>query len=138
MKAVRNLPKWQRVSDPDYVAVMQDLGTGVLKIRFSQIPGGVIWAVNLIYQQAAPLFTGMSQTWSPIPDNYSDMIRQAALYRCYRYLNPNSASTQTEKKKLEQVIAKSQGHDDAEESNVYLQPTEGLVDDYWPSYGGTY
>jgi len=138
MKAVKELPKWQRVSDPEKVAMVQDLGTGVLKFRFMQIPGGVIWAVNLIYQQAAPLFTSMSNTWSPIPDNYGDLIRQAALYRCYRYLNPNSPSTVNEKKKLEQVIAKSQGHDDAEESNVYLQPTEGLVDDYWPSYGGTY
>lgn len=138
-KAVRNLPKWHRVSDPEQWAVVQDLGTGVVRIRANQIPGGVIWAVNLVYQKAAPLFTTITYTtWSPIPDQFSELIRQAVLYRMYRYLNPNSPATQTELKKFEQVLAKSKGHDDAEESNVYLQPTEGLVDDYWPSYGGTY
>lgn len=137
MKAVRSLPKWSRVSDPDQVAVIQIYGTGVIRVRFNQIPGGVIWAVNLVYQKAAPVFTTIQYaTWSPIPDNYGDLIRQAVLYRMYRYLNPNSPATQTEFKKFEMVLAKSKGHDDAEESNVYLQPTQGLVDDYWPSYGG--
>jgi len=138
MKAVGYLSKWSRVSDPDKVAIVQDYGTGVLKVRFNQIPGGVIWAVNLVYQVAAPLLTNMAGTWAPIPDKYNDLIRQAALYRCYRYLNPNSTATQNEFKKLEQVLAKSQGTDNAEESNVYLQPENGLVDDYWPTYGGTF
>ena len=139
MKAVRNLPKWSRVSDPEQIAMVQDYGTGVLRFRFNQIPGGVIWAINFVYQKAAPLFATLTYTtWAPIPDNYSDLIRQAVMYRMYRYLNPNSPATQTELKKFEAVLAKSKGHDSAEESNVYLQPTEGLVDDYWPSYGGTY
>jgi hypothetical protein len=78
---------------------------------------------------------GSTTTWAPIPDNYSDLIRQAVIYRMYRYLNPNSQATVDEKKKFDQVLAKSKGHDCAEESNVYLQPTNGIVDDYWPSYG---
>lgn len=138
IKAVRSLEKWPRVADPERVAVVQDLGTGVLRLRFKQIPGGVVWAVNLIFQAAKPLLTNMAGTWSPIPDKYDDLIRQAALYRCYRYLNPNSTATVNEYKKFQQVLAKSKGTDMAEESNVYLQPEEGLVDDFWPSYGGTY
>jgi hypothetical protein len=138
IKAVRSLSKWSRIDDPERVAVIQDYGTGVLRIRFQQIPGGVISAVNLIYQAAKPLLTNMGGTWSPIPDKYDDLIRQAALYRCYRYLNPNSSATVNEFKKFEGVLAKSKGVDMAEESNVYLQPEEGLVDDFWPSYGGTY
>lgn len=136
LKAVRSLPKWQRVSDPDKVAVIQDIGTGVLKIRFNQIPGGVIWAVNLIYQAAKTTLTNMAGTWSPVPDKFDALIRQAALYRCYRYLNPNSTATTTEYKKLQASISQAKGTDQAEESNVYLQPTDGIVDDYWPSYGG--
>lgn len=138
LKALQSLPKWQRVSDPESLCVMQDFGTGVLKFRFRQIPGGVIWAANLIYQAAKPLLTSMAGTWSPVPDKYDALIRQAALYRCYRYLNPNSTATANEYKKLQNVIASSQGADNAEESNVYLQPEDGIVDDYWPSYGGTY
>jgi hypothetical protein len=138
VKALQNLPKWQRVSDPESISVIQDYGTGVLKIRFRQIPGGVIWGVNLIYQAAKPLLTSMAGTWSPVPDKFDALIRQAALYRCYRYLNPNSQATLNEYKKLQAVIAQAQGADNAEESNVYLQPEEGIVSDYWPSYGGTY
>ncbi len=138
IKAVRTLSKQQRVSDPEKVSIAQDYGTGVLRVRFEQIPGGVIWAVNLIYQAAKPLLTNMAGTWSPVPDKYDDLIRQAALYRCYRYLNPNSKATQDAAAKLQAVIAKSKGVDFAEESNVYLQPEQGLVDDFWPSYGGTY
>lgn len=138
IKAVRSLEKWTRVSDPEKIAVVQDYGTGVLRIRFKQIPGGVIWAVNLIFQAAKPLLTNMAGTWSPVPDKFDDLIRQAALYRCYRYLNPNSQATTENRALLDKVIAKSKGTDQAEESNVYLQPEEGLVDDYWPSYGGTY
>lgn len=138
MKAVRNLPKWSRVSDPEQVAMIQDYGTGVLRFRFNQIPGGVIWAVNFVFQKSAPLVTDITYgTWAPIPDTYSDLIRQAVIYRMYRYLNPNSQATVDEHKKFQQTLAKSKGRDCAEESNVYLQPTSGIVDDYWPSYGGT-
>jgi hypothetical protein len=88
---------------------------------------------------SAPLFAELTYTtWAPIPDQFSSLIRQAVLYRMYRYLNPNAPSTQTEYKKFQDELAKAKGHDDAEESNVYLQPTDGIVDDYWPSYGGTY
>lgn len=140
MKAVRNLPKERRVSDPEQVAMVQDYGTGVLRFRFNQIPGGVIWAINFVYQQSAPLFTslGSTQTWAPIPDTYSDLIRQAVIYRMYRYLNPNSQATMDQEKKFKQTLAKSKGRDCAEESNVYLQPDDGIVDGYWPSYGGGY
>lgn len=138
IKAVRSLEKWSRVSDPEMVAVVQDYGTGVLRIRFKQIPGGVIWAVNLIFQAAKPLLTNMAGTWSPVPDRFDDLIRQAALYRCYRYLDRNSKATTENRLLLDKAILKAKGVDQAEESNVYLQPEEGLVDDFWPSYGGTY
>jgi hypothetical protein len=139
MKIVRDLNKWSRVSVPDQVAMMQDYGTGVLKFRFNQIPGGVVWAVNFEYQKSSPVLTTLQYTtFSPIPDSYRPLILQAVFYRMYRYLNPNSAATQAEKQKFDQLLQKSKGSDNAEESNVYLQPTQGLVDDYWPSYGGTY
>jgi len=141
LRALQNLPKWQRVSDPESVSVVQDYGTGVVKLRFRQIPGGVVWGVNLVFQAAKPLLAGSDLTtitWAPVPDKLDFLIRQAALYRCYRYLNPNSTATTNEYKKLQAVISQAQGTDNAEESNVYLQPESGLVDDYWPSYGGTY
>lgn len=135
-KAVRNLPKWSRVSDSGQIAMVQDLGTGVLRFRLSYVPGSVVWAINLIYQMTSPMFTTLTYTtWSPIPDSYNALIRQAVIYRMYRYLNANAPSTQNEYKKFQQELAKSKGSDDAEESNVFLQP-DALVDNYWP--GGSY
>lgn len=138
-KAVRNLPKWSRVSDPEQVTMVQDYGTGVLRFRFSYVPGSDIWLVNLKYQMAAPVFSEADAleytTWSPIPDKFNALIRQAVLYRCYRYLNANSPSTQTEKKTFEEMLAAAKGNDNAEESNVYLEPVDYIMDGYWPTYG---
>lgn len=135
MKAVRNLPKWSRVSEPEQVAMVQDYGTGVLRFRFTSIPSGPVWAVNLVYQKSSPTLTTINYaTWSPIPDSLGHLIRQAVLYRMYRYLNANSPATVNEYNKFKQVLASSKGSDDAEESNVYVQPEEGLTDGFWPSY----
>lgn len=134
LKAVRNLPKWSKCNDPQEVAMIQDLGTGVLKFRFSYVPSSVIWNVNLIYQMSAPVFTALTQTWSPIPDNLSYMTRQAMIYRMYRYLN--SPLAQPEYQKLQADIAKAKGQDQAEESNVYLEPEESLID-YGPYWSGS-
>lgn len=127
LKAVRDLPNWSKVSQPEKVAVVQDLQNGIVKVRFSYVPGTTVWAVNLIYQASAPMYTALSQTWSPIPDNYNALVRQAVIYRMYRYLN--SAQTTPEYQKLQLMIAKAQGRDSVEESNVYVVPEESLVDD---------
>jgi len=134
LKAVRGLPAWSKVNDPEQVAMIQNLGTGVLKFRFSYVPGSVIWAVNLIYQAAPPVFTQVSGTkWTPIPDAFGSVVRQALLYRMYRYLN--SPNADNEFKKLQAEIARAKGTDQAEESNVYLEPSDSLVD-YGPTWGG--
>lgn len=133
IKAVRNLTPLSRINDPTEVAVIQDLGTGVLRIRFSFAPGSVIWIVNFTYQKKAPLLTSLSQTIAPVPDQYSAMYRQALLYRMYRYINsPNQAA---EFQKMQAEIQKAKGADTAEESNVYMEPDNPLVDlGYWVGY----
>lgn len=133
LKAVRNLPRWSRVNDPEGLAMVQDLGTGVLKFRLTYVPGSVIWAVNLIFQMTPPVFTTLGNTtWSPIPDAYSSLVRQALIYRMYRYLN--SPQAPVEFQKLQADLLKAKGRDQAEESNVYVTPEESLVD-FGPFWG---
>lgn len=131
LKARRELPRWNKVSDAEFVSVLKDLGTGVLLIRFYFIPGTVIWIVNLIYQKQAPVLASLTSTWAPIPDFYASMTRQAVLYRMYRYIN--SPKAEAEYTKLQAEIAKQKGSDEAEESDVYLEPEESLIDygPYW-------
>lgn len=131
IKARRELPRWQKVDDPTEIAVMKDLGTGVLLVRLYFTPGSVIWLVNLIYQKQAPVLAALSSTWAPIPDNNGSMIRQAVLYRMYRYIS--SPKSEVEYTKLQAEIARNKGSDEAEESDVYLEPEDSLIDygPYW-------
>ena len=126
----RELAIVSRVANPDKIAVMADLGNGILKLRFSFVPGSTIFAASIVYQAKPPLKVALTDTWSPIPDNYRALINQAVLYRMYRYLNDPKADN--EFKKLQQEIAKIQGADDAAQTDVNLQPEESLMDNsYW-------
>ena len=130
LKAVRNLPVWSKLADPEQVALILDLGTGVIVLRFMNPPAAVTWIVNLIYQKAAPVFSSLGQYWG-IPDRYATLINQAVMYRAYRYIR--SPSADSEYKKLQVAINEAKGADHAEESNVYLEPVESLIDygPYW-------
>jgi hypothetical protein len=126
----RELPVISRVAIPSQVAVMTDLGTGVLKIRMHMVPSSTTYAVNIVYQGKPPIKTSLTNDWSPFPDNYAHVYRQAVLYRMYRYLNDPKADN--EYKKLEAEIMKVQSADDAESTDVSLQPSEPLMDNsYW-------
>lgn len=139
LKARRTLPRWSKCADPDMVAMVQNLGNGVCKFRFSYTPSSDIWAVGLIFQAAKPLVTSVDDpgTFAPIPDSIDYLIRQAVLYRCYRYLDANSSSTTNEYSKLQADIKKALGVDQAEESNVYLEPEESLCDLPGPYFIGS-
>jgi hypothetical protein len=133
LKAERILTKWRQAGDPEKVAVVRDYGTGVLLVRFSFVPAAVVFAVNLIYQKQAVQNVSLSATFSPVPDQYRAVIDQAVLYRMYRYLN--SPTAQVEYEKLQAEILKAKGVDQSAESNVYLEPEEGLVD-WGPNWVG--
>lgn len=133
LKARRELPRWSKCADPEQIAVMKDYGTGVILVRFYEVPSSAIWATNLIYQMAAPIFVSLTATWSPIPDAFGSVVRQAVLYRMYRYLN--SPTAPAEYQKLQAEIQRAKGRDSAEESNVYLEPEDSLID-YGPYWTG--
>lgn len=126
VEAVHDLtPSWF-VATPDKVCVLQDLGTGVLKIRFREVPGSTIWACNLVYQKQAPLKTALSDTWAPFPDQFSYVYRQGFLARCYRYID--SPKADNEDAKFQRAIAKAAGKDDVEASDQHVYPERSLMD----------
>lgn len=131
--AKRELAVSSRVSIPHKVAVLADRGDGTLKIRFLWIPGSTTYGANLVYQAKAPLKLALTDTWAPFPDNFAVVYRQAALYRCYRYLN--SPTADNEYQKLQAEIAKVQAADDATQTDVNVQPQDPLMD---ASYDGMY
>lgn len=129
MQAKRDLGIWNKVANPDKVAVMTDNGDGTLKVRFQYVPGATIWLIDMTYQAKPPLKVALTDTWAPIPDQFGAVIRQAALYRCYRYLG--DAKETSEYQKLQQEIAKTQGAEDREQSDVTVVPEDSLIDNGW-------
>lgn len=116
------------------IAVIQDLETGVLKIRLDPVPGaGQVWGVNLVYQKKAPLLGNLSSTWAPIPDEFGYVIRQGFLAAGYRYLN--SPRADVEEQKLQGDIRLALAQDEREKPDISLVPEDGLntfADNFWP------
>jgi hypothetical protein len=52
---------------PESIAPQIDNNAGSITFRFLPVPDQ-IYTIVPFYQQSAPLFTSLSQTWSPIPD----------------------------------------------------------------------
>lgn len=126
LNAVRDLQPYSSAATPTEVAVIQDLGTGVLRIRFRPVPGaGQIWGCNLVYQKKAPLKTALTATWSPIPDEVSYVYRQGFLSRAYEYIN--SPKSEVERQKFEASILKALGGDNRETPDITLYPGEGIA-----------
>lgn len=132
LQTVRELPVWSRVSNPEKVCVLADYGNGILKFRFYYVPGSTTWGANLVYQAAPKLKVSLADTWSPFPDSYSAVYRQAFLYRCYRYIN--SPRAEVEYQKLQQQIMKALGAADREDSDVNVVPAEPFMDFGWGGF----
>lgn len=122
----REQPVTSFVSNPENVAVINDDNAGTLKVRFYRCPGSTTWGVKLVYQAQAPVKQSLGDKWSPFPDDYSALYRQAVIYRMYRWLNSPVANV--EYQKLQQEIQKFQAGDDAETSSVSLQPECSIMD----------
>lgn len=125
----RELPVSSLCGEPTQAAVISDNGTGTLRIRFYLTPSTVSWGAKFTYQASAPVKTAMTANWSPFPDMLSSLIRQAMIYRLYRYIN--SPTADVEYQKLQVAIRKAQSGDDAEETSISLQPESGLMESTW-------
>ena len=134
-EAARDLQPTSSVGIPEKVAVIQDLGTGVLRIRLDRAAAaGAIWGFNLVYQKKAALKTALTQTWSPVPDEISYVVRQGFLAAGYRYIN--SPRADVEEQKFQTKIRQALGADERETVEVQLCPAEGFVtsqDFWWPN-----
>lgn len=120
LEAVEDIQPNSFVQRPGRVAIIQDFGTGVLKIRFDTSAGNPCLGINLVYQKTPPLATDLTGTWAPFPDSYSYVYRQGFLAHAYRFMN--SPRSEVEEQKFQMKIAKSLAASDRETSNVHLYP----------------
>ena len=132
VEAVRDIQPYGYANIPQKVCVLQDLGTGVLKIRFYPVVGSTVWGANLVYQKKAPLITSLAGTWTPIPDELSYMVNQGFLAKAYRYVD--SKRSEIEETKFMNTLRRALGADERETPDVGLYPADGLQtsdNNYW-------
>jgi hypothetical protein len=122
---VRMLPVTSQTETPIRFAVVQDYGTGVLRIRCWPLPTQFIWGVNLVFQGKAPLLSSLTNIWSPIPDELSYVYRQGFLAQCYRFVD--KATYLQEYQLFQQLIMKALAEKDSEQSMEGISPEFGLL-----------
>lgn len=135
VKAVSYLtPSRAAFAIPGKVCVLVDNGDGTLKVRFREMPGSTVWTANLVYQKKAPLKTALTDTWSPIPDEYGYLYTQGFLSRAYRFIN--SPRSEAEDMKFQRAIQKAMTQGDEEATDQSVVPESSLLDgtstfQYW-------
>jgi hypothetical protein len=125
--AKRQLPLSRLVENPSLISAQHDNGDGTVVFRFYNCPGTVSWGAKITYQKSAPVGVDLTTLWTPFPDHFAPLYRQAVIYRMYRYMN--SPRADEEYKKLQIEIAKASGYDDNEQTDVTLVPSDPLLDD---------
>jgi hypothetical protein len=124
---VKSVRKTGSMGRPEKLG-LRSQSAGILTIRLSHISVGTTFGITLTGQKKPPLKTDLSETWSPFPDEFGFVYRQAFLARCYRFLDKPRADNETAK--AEMMIAKALGRDDVEESDQYVSPERSLMGDY--------
>lgn len=70
---------------PVKIAPQLDNGAGTVTFRLLPVPDKV-YTLKLTWQQAAPTFTAISNTWSPLPDYLFHIYSEGVLAKAYEYL----------------------------------------------------
>jgi hypothetical protein len=109
------------VADPNGVAM-----------RVNPLPAtsGIVWEMHLIYQKKPPIKTKLTDTISPIPDEFAYMFRQGFLAMCLIYAGNKDG--RMEYMRWEEALITALKSSDRERANETVYPSEGLIS------GGSY
>ena len=73
-------------NEPKRIAAQYDDGEGNITFRIFPAPDAV-YNVIVEWQKAAPQFSSLTQTWSPIPDYLSYVVNEGFQSKAYEYMN---------------------------------------------------
>jgi hypothetical protein len=107
----------QVIGQPAFIAPIYDDGAGNITFRLFPTPDKP-YVVTFDYQAAAPLFTGTTSKWAPVPDRLSYLYNQGFLAKTYEYLGDDRFPIAMQLF-LRQVIAANQGLDETQ-TNLFL------------------
>lgn len=105
------------VNLPTKISPQLDDGAGNITFRVFPAPDKP-YTINIISQNAAPIFTAATQTWAPIPDYLSYLINTGMEAKTYEYIgDPRFGPTM--QLFLQQVIAANGGLSETQ-VNIFL------------------
>jgi hypothetical protein len=126
---VNNVPKWFEMeskicsgldsnsSRSRYISAQGDDGFGNITFRFLPVPDKA-YPVAITLQQKAPLFTKLSQFWSPIPDEYSRIYNWGFLSLAWLYADDPRFGLANQKF-VSQLLSATEGLSETEK-NIFL------------------
>lgn len=102
---------------PRFVAAQGDDGSGNISFRVMPAPD-ISYPVTITIQQQPQLFTGVQQTWAPIPDTYSDIYNWGFLAHMLLFADDPRFQLANQKF-VTAIIGRNQGLDQSE-LNIFL------------------
>jgi len=123
LEVVQNLAKDTKQNPPSQICALLDDGAGNITFRISPAPDAV-YAVTLIYQKAATLVTnlstsGVSNTWTPIPDYFAFLYEQGVLAHIQLMYEPQLAMASLELF-FRQLVGAAEGLDSTQRA-IFLE-----------------
>jgi hypothetical protein len=110
---------------PEKVNWVIDQGNGILKFRVWPVPSTYPYGIQLVYQAKAPRIAALTSTWTPLPDEISNVFTQGFLAKAYRYVDANRADI--EDQKFQRAISKALDLKDSETANESLYPWRSIM-----------
>lgn len=102
---------------PGKMSAQIDDGAGTLTFRLMPVPDRV-YPISITIQKKATLFTGLNQTWDPIPDEFSYIYQWGLLAHAYMFADdPRFGTANT--KFVSALLGAAQGLSDTQR-NIFL------------------
>lgn len=117
LSVVLNLSESSADELPVQISAQRDDDAGNITFRFMPVPYQAYTAV-VTYQNAAPTFQTINDTWAPIPDYYSYLINQGFIAKSYEFINDERWGPAMQLF-VKQVIAANAGLSDTQ-MNIFL------------------
>lgn len=110
-------PEEGKQSRPIRIATQNNDGAGNITFRLSPVPDQA-YTLNLTYQKKATLFTSLTQTWAPIPDEMSYLYTTGFLAKSYEMAD-DGRYPGTMQMFLNQIVGAANGLSDTQK-NLFL------------------
>lgn len=127
IEAVERITPTNMTGEPKRVAVLQDLGTGVLVFRVDPCAPSYSMAVTCAYQGRAPRLRTPSDLWAPWPDNLSFVLRAGAKAYAYDLADKPMAEKVRKMQEFYAAAQSAKEFSDAEDDNLGFAPSVGIM-----------